>query len=206
MSRIRGRPPAHHRGARVAAGLLAVGLLALAAWPGCTVTKTNYRTLSFFFDGVPDPDLPTGSIDPATGAVRAVASLSVHPPYAEEKCSECHKSRLRMSRNDSGLCANCHAGKSSEHQRMHGPVAAGACLWCHHPHESAQKHLLRDNDRAVCSQCHTPRLLNSVRVPEHADESRACLECHVGHGGDRPFLLRQDAATAQTPPATPEAP
>ena len=180
-------------------------VLGLAAWPGCTVTRSNYKALSFFFDGVPDPDAPVGAVDPTTGEIRAAAIVSVHPPYAEEKCSECHKSRLRMSRNDSGICANCHKGKDSEHERMHGPVAAGACLWCHHPHESAQRFLLRDTDRAVCSQCHTPGLLNSVRVPEHADESRACLECHVGHGGPRSFLLRQDAAPAKPAEPAPEA-
>lgn len=205
MPRSRGRPTSFISGTRLAACLLAGTVMALSLWPGCTVTKQNYKALSFFFDGVPDPNLPAGVIDPATGEVRPAATVSVHPPYAEENCSECHRSRLRMSRNDSGICANCHAGKDSEHPRMHGPVAAGACLWCHHPHESGHRFLLRDNDRAVCSQCHTPRLLNSVRVPEHADESRACLECHVGHGGTRPFLLREDAASGRAADKAPEA-
>ncbi len=207
MPSPRGRPTAPHpAGARLAAGLLIATIIALAAWPGCTVTRKNYTALSFFLDGVPNPDAPVGSVDPATGAIVAAATASIHPPYAQELCAECHKSRLRMSRNDSGICGGCHTGQSTQHERMHGPVAAGACLWCHNPHESSQRFLLRENDRALCSKCHVPSLLNAVRVPEHADTARACLECHVGHGGPKAFLLRKDALPGGRGPAEPEAP
>ncbi len=188
-------------GPRLAVALV-VGAVALTnVWSGCTVTKSNYKTLSLFFDGVPDPNAPAGAVDPSTGVVSVGASVSIHPPYAQDNCSECHRARVRMTRNDSGLCMKCHAGKEREYERMHGPVAAQACLWCHHPHESQQKHLMRGTDRVVCSQCHMPELLNAERVPEHADAARGCLECHSGHGGARAFLLRDSVASlpASTP-------
>jgi len=172
------------------AGVAGGAMLLLAAWASCTVTRENYKTLSFFFDGVPNPDAPAAAVDPRTGAVHQYVVVSLHAPYAEEKCDECHASRLRLSNRDSAACLKCHAQTRQGFERMHGPVAAGACLWCHNPHESAYPHLLRDSDRRLCGQCHTPELLDTSRVPEHADEARACLECHVGHGGAHPFLMR----------------
>ena len=35
-------------------------------WTGCTVSESKYKTLSFFFDGVPDPTIPVGTF-PANG-------------------------------------------------------------------------------------------------------------------------------------------
>jgi len=184
------RTPRRPAGARLTAVLVVALVVAANVWTGCTVTKSNYKTLSLFFDGVPDPESKVATIDEATGKVVPGANMSIHAPYAEESCSECHRGRLRMTKNNSGMCASCHEGKEREHEYMHGPVAAQACLWCHHPHESKHKHLMRDSDRAICTLCHVPEMLSSDRVPEHADNARGCLECHTGHGGPRPFMLR----------------
>ncbi|MFO0832604.1 MAG: cytochrome c3 family protein [Phycisphaerales bacterium] len=182
--------------------LLLAGVAMTNIWSGCTVTRSNYKTLSLFFDGVPDPDAKVGTVDQGTGQIVAAAMLSSHQPYQTENCDECHKSRIRMSRNDSSICAKCHAGKEKEYEQMHGPVAAQACLWCHIPHESPYKHLLRDSDRKLCGQCHSPELLSAEKVPEHADTSRACLDCHTGHGGSKRFMLRDNPV----PPAKTEQP
>jgi predicted CXXCH cytochrome family protein len=195
-------PPTGPRPAGAAAAVrsaLAAGLVIAATalvWAGCTVTARNYKTLSFFFDGVPDPSA-TSAAGSLVGA-RTPEHVVVHRPYGEERCAECHKGRTRPTKNDSGLCLQCHAGVTSEHERMHGPVAAVACLWCHTPHESRYASLLRGPDRTICAQCHTPSMLNVERVPEHADVSRACLECHVGHGSAAPYLLRTAAPTPAT--------
>ena len=44
-----------------------IGATVVSAWllvllAGCTVTEKNYRTLSRFFDGVPDPNAPTNKV------------------------------------------------------------------------------------------------------------------------------------------------
>jgi predicted CXXCH cytochrome family protein len=187
----------------VAVAVLAGASLVAGTWTGCTVTPGNYRTLSFFFDGVPDP-----SPGPAGGArgedrARTPALVVVHRPYAEDKCESCHTTRFRPSRHDSGACMQCHAPVRTAHPRMHGPVSAGACLWCHSPHESSHAFLMRDADRKVCAQCHSGATFDTSRVAAHADATRGCLECHVAHGGDRPFLLRPGASRDTPPPPPP---
>jgi predicted CXXCH cytochrome family protein len=170
-----------------AAGFIAVALL---AWAGCTVTPENYKLLSMLFDGVPDPSMsgPSGNI--VGFDISQSPTYSIHKPYEEQQCEACHKVGLQPTRNDSAICIDCHKQTPTEHRFTHGPVAAGACMWCHAPHESAHAALLRDVDRKVCAQCHTPDMLSSTKVPEHADPGRACLECHTGHGGPEPYMLR----------------
>jgi predicted CXXCH cytochrome family protein len=181
-------------------GLAALAcVLAAAVWQGCTATKDNYTTLSFFFDGVPDPNLATSTIDPKTGEIRERGTVSLHKPFEKEQCSECHGGQGLLDRNSSFVCMKCHENQLTKHQRMHGPVAAGACLWCHHPHESLRAHLMRDTDRKVCGQCHIVGALDAVREPAHADEKRACLECHSGHGGPKVFMLKVDALPETKP-------
>jgi predicted CXXCH cytochrome family protein len=172
--------------ARLAAGL-AVTLVVMLVVLGCTVTNRNYKVLSFFFDGVPDPNLPAGAVTRVEGGRPVVAVL--HQPYAEERCEVCHRTRYRPTREDSGVCLECHAKAKGGHAVMHGAVEANACLWCHNPHESSHPALLRDADRKVCGQCHTASMLSS-RAPEHHEELRGCLECHSGHGGSSSLMLK----------------
>lgn len=170
----------------------------------CTVTQKNYKFLSFIFDGVPDPNAPVQTHGPGAKIVDIQQSptYSAHKPWLEEKCEECHTRTLKMGSRDSDLCLKCHAAKLTEHERMHGPVAVGACLWCHNPHNSAYAHLLKGPAREVCTQCHAPSMLDSQQVPAHADETRSCLECHYGHGGKVRFFLRQGG---DKEPSKPEA-
>lgn len=180
-------------------GAMLVCALSAGVWSGCTVTKSNYKLLSTFFDGVPDPDAVMGTDGSGGAGSVKLPSLSTHPPYIKEQCGDCHNTGARLNRNSSKLCLQCHEKVPTEHERMHGPVAAVACLWCHSPHESPQKHLLRDVDQKVCAQCHTPALLDAQREPAHADAARSCLECHTGHGGPKPFQLLRDQVPTPKP-------
>lgn len=170
----------------------------------CTVTKQNYATLKFFFDGVPDPFLPPkGSEGPGDSTISA--TVIVHRPFAEEKCDSCHTTQYKPSRNDPRACLSCHEGVTEGHEWVHGAVAGGACLWCHAPHESARKWLLRGPDRKLCMQCHSQGMLNAESVPAHADVSLGCIECHFGHGGATPEMLKPGATALAPPPPSPEA-
>lgn len=173
-----------------------VGVVATLVWGGCSIEK-DYDTLSLFFDGVPDPKAMQAAQTGEGGkpaSIRESPTYSGHPPFLKEQCSDCHGGRKRLNRNDSSICLKCHEKVPTEHERMHGPVAAGACMWCHHPHESAQAKLLREPARKVCSQCHDATVLDTTRVPEHADAGKSCLECHAGHGGAQPYFLRAASA------------
>ncbi len=174
----------------------AATILGACLWCGCTVTPDNYATLSFFFDGVPDPRVTGGPGGDATIALEVV----VHAPYAEENCEACHRTNYRPSRNDPGPCLSCHESLKDEHRWTHGAVAGGACLWCHAPHESARKWLLRGPDRNICIQCHTATPLVSTSVPAHMDPTASCLECHYGHGGDDSLMLKPGATAEGAPP------
>lgn len=181
---------ARWRLAGVAGVALLLGALAVAVVLGCSVEK-HHKTLSLFFDGVPDPgavqEVRAGVVTPD---VRKSPTYSAHKPWAEEKCEECHARMVQSGSRDSRVCLKCHADTPAQHANMHGPVAVRACLWCHNPHESAYAHLLKAPARDVCSQCHVAATLPSERVPEHAMPDRACTDCHSGHGGPQRFFLR----------------
>ncbi len=173
--------------------LLCVGVLgSVFGWTGCSVER-NYELLSFFFDGVPNPNaLPilAAAGDPAT--IRASATYSAHTPYLEGQCVQCHGQGFTMGGIDPGICLDCHGDVPDQHRFMHGPVASGACVVCHVPHESAYPHLLKSDAQAVCAQCHAPEMLSVDRVPEHGDPGTSCLRCHTGHGDDRRYMLRDE--------------
>lgn len=199
------KPTATRRGAPVTA-LLIAAVFGLALWPwmGCSVQR-DYKLLSFFFDGVPDPNAPAMLEDsdlPAGSAPRQVAF--VHKPYAENKCDVCHGRASgryeEFTKADMAVCTTCHEGVRTQFTHMHGPVAVGECNLCHVPHESSVPALLLDTAPAVCVRCHVPELLSSQ--PADHLTSRNCLECHVGHGSPKRGLLR-DGWTLATPTTSP---
>ena len=170
-------------------------LLGAGVWGGCSV-KEHYDLLSFFFDGVPDPNAPLG-VMPVGGGIPA--SYKQHKPYANGSCTECHPKLFVPVQNGSQICIKCHEGKEVEYPRMHGPVAASACLYCHSPHDSFYPALLRREPQELCQQCHDSFLLDSETVEAHGDDSRSCLECHSGHGGTDPYFLLESATTEPEP-------
>jgi predicted CXXCH cytochrome family protein len=168
--------------------------------PGCSVRK-NYKTLSFFFDGVPDPNVPvrasTGSPSAAAGSNNQVAAVKMyrHKPYAEGKCDECHLAdKKQLVTVKAELCIKCHAPAVNQYPVMHAPVAIGQCLWCHEPHESDSPRLLKTTAPQLCLQCHDLELLPSDIKPHQSDQAN-CLACHTGHGGVKPSMLLVDNPT-----------
>jgi predicted CXXCH cytochrome family protein len=191
----------HLRSGSCAAAIFTI--LAIAAMVGCSV-RENYKTLSFFFDGVPDPNAPVNiqrvgnssdSSNPLAGA-----KMYLHKPYAEQRCTECHtpdKKQLIMLKED--LCVKCHEDKTHQYAVMHAPVAAGQCMWCHEPHESDQPRLLKTTAPDLCLQCHDLELLPSSN-PAHRSDMANCLSCHLGHGGIKGSMLRADNPQVQAVP------
>ena len=163
---------------------LSAGTL-LLWWGGCSVEK-NYKMLSFFFDGVPDPNAP----DQYGGLAMAQSpTYSEHQPFTQEACMECHTdpSDMTLAKNDSSMCSKCHVDVTYEYNYMHGAVLGEACLMCHNPHFSPLSNLLRDDGPGMCNQCHETK--DDGLNPSHLDLERNCIDCHSGHGGDTPFFL-----------------
>ena len=185
------------------------GAAALCCWTGCSVER-DYRTLSLFFDGVPNPHAKATTQNSVTAfdskpgqagkAARVIASP--HKPFAEEKCTACHADPTQVfaSALNSELCMKCHASVLGEHPAMHGPVIGKACLWCHEPHDSPFASLLKTTDASLCIQCHERATL-STKVEAHPATTGSCLDCHYGHGGNHPPFLRAASATSRPAPA-----
>jgi predicted CXXCH cytochrome family protein len=159
---------------RRAPGILLALLIALPLWTfGCS-SSARYKILSFFFDGVPPPGSEkvsdasgrdgTGHRTPK-GGIRSVEqalalgrrNIFTHQPYDQYRCTVCHdmerNNQLALTPED-GLCARCHPGVATRPRFVHGPVAAGACLECHHPHESEIKGILLHEATTLCLRCH----------------------------------------------------
>jgi predicted CXXCH cytochrome family protein len=195
----------------VAAAVVLAGLVA-AAWGGCSIER-DYKILAFFFDGVPTPEELRAQAD-AAGRRRPagfVAPLSAHPAFVERRCDECHGASTNFgftvtgfSQLDSGICFRCHEEQIASVPRLHGPVAAQDCLWCHDPHESRFTNLLVSASPTLCLGCHQFQMERPPKPEFHSDLTRDCLECHHGHGGEGRYFLRSDWTDAS--PAEPETP
>jgi predicted CXXCH cytochrome family protein len=185
------------------AGLVACLCLLAAAWTGCTAQR-RYKTLSFFFDGVPDPNAPAAGSGIRVSASGAPVRNFVHKPYGDGKCESCHAggsdSVFRaegVAAIGSNICLKCHQNIVNQYPVMHGPVSAVECLKCHTPHESNTEHLLASASPRVCVQCHVPELL-TPNPPEHFDKKTDCLICHSAHGGEKHGLFRPGVKYAPT--------
>jgi predicted CXXCH cytochrome family protein len=169
----------------------------------------KHRVLTFFFDGVPplEHETATGtesSQDPNLDAVpadRAPTSrqpaMFVHEP--RKNCEICHSTRQRrgfsrtvqLTAEVPELCYQCHADYTKLDEWVHGSVAVGECLFCHHHHESRNKHLLKKPVPTLCYLCHEREQI--AAIPDHSEQAAsACLDCHEGHSSLSRSLLRED--------------
>jgi len=178
----------------------------------CGDPAKKHKVLTFFFDGV--PPLPTeGEIGPprpdlapvtakegeegATGTEKQKDVWYVHKPAVKD-CNSCHE-RLKkgqwalpkFKKKPPELCYDCHDEVAKAKGFMHGPVAVGECLFCHTPHRSPNKYLLKEKDPELCYRCH--QKLWIMTLSGHTGEDLSdCLSCHEGHVGSTISLLKPD--------------
>ncbi|MCC7377476.1 MAG: hypothetical protein IT581_22640 [Verrucomicrobiales bacterium] len=216
----------HHRSAArhaVSCGLVATVLgwaipgLLVIGMAGCGTPENRRSTLSRFFDGVPIPHptnavaeasspSPTNSVlsgafsRPTSSGPPTTLVVSIHAPYANRQCQECHSERfshaLKAPRDQ--ICMGCHTKTLANVSVLHTPVRNGECLACHHPHTTESPHLLVKKNADLCLQCHDADLLSQVEGHQNPTRSN-CMTCHDPHGGAREYLLRGVAAIAQAP-------
>ncbi|MBN1223274.1 MAG: hypothetical protein JXB23_08480 [Candidatus Aminicenantes bacterium] len=158
-----------------------------------------------FFDGVPDPEskeeqtiTPTPSTDPALSSEArqrsAVIMISQHPDYSGKKCDRCHDrtSSNYLTADKKAICYSCHKREKFKGAFVHGPVAVGDCLACHHPHESRIKKLLRSEDSDLCFKCHKPELIRQIKDHDREDYL-GCSRCHLPHISDNRFFVKDSS-------------
>ena len=162
----------------------------------------RYKTLTFFFDGVPPPGstgpqgepLDSNLLEPdQTGQTPA---WYVHEPRKD--CTTCHGKRKQrgfssetyLIAQEPELCYNCHDDYTVSALFVHGPVAVGQCLFCHNPHKSKIEHLLREPEPGLCYQCHD---INTIElIAAHLpNQQSSCTNCHNPHASSLKALLKE---------------
>jgi len=169
-------------------------MMALLVVAGCS-PETRYRTLSFFFDGVPKPE---GQPAEAPARRRSAAPppeaagrqhFRAHGPYAAQLCEACHYpggGKLILPVEE--LCLYCH-DLNIRKKHIHGPVASGGCRVCHDPHGSGKPFLLVADSTTFCFTCHDEAEVGTREVHTSA-KGMQCTECHDPHSSDSDFLLK----------------
>ena len=168
---------------------------------GCS-SESRHKTLKIFFDGVPDPEAQetqetaiaseAESGVPGPAAVPAVPAMrSRHPDYRVKRCSRCHDRAAAnfLVADKKRICYVCHQEAKFQGEFVHGPVAVGACLSCHHPHESKLEKLLTGAGEDLCFKCHKTEDLAQSEVHQK-NRALACGECHDPHVGTNRFFLK----------------
>ena len=168
----------------------------------------RYKALTFFFDGVPSlgsEELKGKFVDYDSQEFTQIPPNQlwyVHEPRKD--CTICHGKRgqqkgfslqVRLTAPVPKLCYNCHADYTASASFVHGPVAVGQCLFCHNPHKSKIKHLLKEPEPKLCYKCHNINTIESI--PAHfTNQQFACTDCHYAHASSAKYLLK--GATPQT--------
>ncbi len=172
----------------------------------------RHKVLTFFFEGVPPLESDSQTDDkqtPAEESPELVAAKqeaarsdsqrgsSTHEPGKD--CYQCHMKQggwdqERLAEPLPDLCYSCHTDYNAASGYLHGPIAAGDCVFCHDPHQTGYVHLQKAPQPKLCYQCHLPEDIESEA--HHQDlESRACTECHDPHIGSTRNLLKSNLET-----------
>ncbi|MBI1827507.1 MAG: hypothetical protein HY287_18035 [Planctomycetes bacterium] len=166
----------------------------------CT-EATKYKTLSFFFDGVPPPGSAStanaaapNNRDDNLGAPAPVATPKrsyPHTPYRDNRCEGCHDvaggGLVRPIKE--GLCLTCHTKLLEGVRYVHGPVAVRDCTVCHEYHASPYPNLLSNDPTTTCLNCHDRSDLSAESHPPTLEQG--CVDCHNPHGGTDRFFVKR---------------
>lgn len=169
-------------------------LILLMLIAACSPHK-RFNVLSFFFDGVPNPEDSVNSvladtillanldIDSMNYELTMAPTMNYHKPYQERKCMDCHDKNAvgELINKEPQLCYSCHDNFNTKYEKLHGPVDFGFCLVCHEPHMSENRKLQKVSGNALCFPCHVSY---EVKQPDtHVEIGDAlCNKCHNPHG------------------------
>ncbi len=125
---------------------------------------------------------------------RGIIKANVHRPFAEGKCSVCHRPGSKeLVQADYNMCLKCHEASIKSFYKRYSHLMAGRtgnfCAECHTPHASDQRALLSGREDKTCWQCHqdTEGFAHSARYVH--PELRKCLDCHISHGSNTRYML-----------------
>ncbi|HER09363.1 MAG TPA: hypothetical protein ENO20_10695 [Bacteroides sp.] len=176
--------------------LIVLAILGMACSP-----SNRQRVLSFFFDGVPEPErdsvrkterLAPGIEEEVLDSAKIAwidLVVSNHAPYRDKKCTSCHDPYElgTLVSPEPALCYGCHEDFTTRFTRLHGPVDAGFCSSCHLPHQSRNEQLLIAPGNDLCFPCHP--VVEVERLLTHRDiGNEPCILCHDPHGARDSYI------------------
>jgi predicted CXXCH cytochrome family protein len=184
-------------------------LLFSVAWilSGCDPI-TRHKVMSTIFDGYPTLPPPeqicmeyadkrvAAMKDELEGKKKAAQNApqetSMHNPYQEKRCNDCHdrsKGSGFVTATKQELCYACHTDfvKGSF---VHGPVAVADCLACHVPHSSSHAPLLKAAKGELCVTCHREKRLTAAMHDKVSALRMICVDCHDPHYGNVQYFLK----------------
>lgn len=184
---------------------LLLGFIFIVFLISCT-SERKFKVLSFFFDGVPDPNAK--DIVAEIRGKDSLANIAIalpklkqdkpefyfHKPYEEEKCISCHQEGFsnRLLKPLPELCYTCHQDFNSKYKVLHGPVASGYCTACHDHHMAKLDKLLLRPGQDLCLSCHESRQIFQNSKHEKIG-SENCIDCHNPHGGENLSFLNSNS-------------
>ncbi len=165
-------------------------------------SSSNYEILSFFFDGVSDPNeqkIETKEVAVDSSGIKkreeilkkATPKFVFHGPYRAKLCNDCHnvEQGFKLLEKEPKLCYKCHEKFEETATILHGPVAAGFCSECHHPHRSKNEFLLLEAGQDLCYKCHDKADIKEIE--KHSDiKDENCITCHDPHGNNKQYFLQ----------------
>jgi predicted CXXCH cytochrome family protein len=167
-------------------------------------SSTRTKVLRIFFDGVPETENrqeePAGITPPEENrpvpvkTAPAIVMVSRHRDYADKNCARCHDraSANFLAADKKTFCFLCHKKEDYDAEYVHGPVAVGACLSCHVPHESKYRKLLQTESQDLCMKCHSTENMPASLI-HIQNQAVGCTDCHVPHRSNNRFFLKQPA-------------
>lgn len=123
----------------------------------------------------------------------------MHEPVRVADCLSCHHAHgspapflLEVGENQRNLCFECHDSEPFELEFEHGPVSLGVCTYCHTPHRTTKRGLLKDNSQKLCLGCHADFAegLKEAKVIHSAVKKQTCVSCHDPHASREQSLLK----------------
>lgn len=166
------------------------------------ISACSYKTLTVFFDGVPNPNdtlmLASNNVTNQSNterineinAIKAGPDVNYHMPYLDKACTSCHDENLigKFVKPEPDLCYQCHEDFSKTYAVLHVPVEMGECTSCHSPHSSENRKLLVRTGQKLCFGCHDEGDIMKQETHKEIGTSD-CIECHNPHGGSESYLL-----------------